>query len=852
MKAAIKVIAISFFLWVLPTGKKAMAQSCQGTVPHYTLNLTGASDSVWSSASVARTGRCCGLANPWRCIHFTVTLDSNSMGVRLDVSGTSTGYNFQNNCGSSTSVGDTMCLTGGGTYELTICVSGASSNQVYTVTSIPKPSMNISGVVVNPGCTKSLVAKGYIESSITWRSATNNSTYNSYLSCLSACDSTVFTMPVSGFPAYVDYIVTGTQKSSKCGSFTTTDTVRIYKNPSATTVNAGSDTTVCSHLNRVNLNGVVTNATGRTWTGRGGNFIGDSTTANPIYVPSSAEISAGSTYLVLTATGGNGCVTIRDTLSIVIYQAPNPTIMGSIKICQGATNSVYSVTAGTGHSYDWHVVGGTMTSGQGTNSVNVTWGNSGPGYIYMIQADANGCQGVGAISTISRFDFNSLPLTDATVGPDATYNDADAYPDGQGYRITTNTGGSKGIDLTVPGAVFDRGKMCMTFAWQRDENEADFFTRGGITYRIRGGALQIGIRINNGSGGYTDIGPLNTGYTVPHDDIFRYFTFCYDSATGKAITMMNDSVVWTYNGTPGRSLYWTGAGSAQFGVIMDGSGNGRPLLDWANISIPVTIIPKPSAVLTGTTPLCQGLTGGYKATDSIAYYSYNWLPNGGTVISGQGTDSARIQWNSSGTRTLTLVISDTINECDSTLTMNVLVNPQPTASITGTDTLCTNTQATYRTPALSNAIYLWSAPSGTVSGASNLDSVMITYTTSGIKTVSLTVIDTISGCSTQVTQQVLVDTLPVGNISGPNPVCMGSVANLYQTASNGLYTYNWNATNGNITSGAGTHAVAVTWPTAGAGNMALTITKAPGGCQINLNYGVTILPKPVLGPIQHQ
>ncbi len=755
MKTIKKAILFLLFLSAILVGKETLAQSCTGTVPHYNVNLSSNASGTWSSSSVSRAGQCCGLSSSYNCIHFSVTLHPDAAGIKVSASGTVTGYTFESTCGSSTNIGDTLCVNTTGTREITICRSGSSSSKVYTVTSIPKP-----------------------------------------------------------------------------------------------TANAGNDTSICSAANSVQLNGSISNGTGGVWKGRGGNFIGDSTTLKPIYVPSYAEVQAGSTYLILTPTGSKCSAVKTDTLFITIYSAPMPVISGNTIICEGTKNVAYSVNSTVGHTYDWHVVGGTIASGQGTSQVNVNWGNAGPGYIYMVQTDNKGCQGVGAINTISRFDFNSRPLTKATIGPDATSVDADAYSDGIGFRITKNCGGNKGVDLVIPGSVFNRGKICMTFSWQRDESYADFFTRGGVTFKINNGNLELALRISNGLGGYTDVGPLNTGYTIPYDDVFRYFTFCYDSATGVGVAMQFDSVVWTYNGTPGRALYWTGAGNATIGTIMDGSCSGRALLDWSNISIPITIVSLPDASISGPAQICQYKTASYKASDTIGYYKYNWLANGATILSGQSTDSIYVQWDSVGTKSISVILTDTINGCDSTLTFGVIVSPIPVPSITGADSVCQSIETIFTAPTNANYIYQWVASTGTFTGVTTDDTATISFTQGGNHTVSLKITNALTGCDSTITRAIFVDSLPIAIVSGNNPACEGSIGNVYQTTGNSKYSYTWVTTGGTVIAGAGTNEISVNWLALGVGNVHLSIVKAPVGCTTAIDYPVTINAKPVTSIIQ--
>lgn len=922
MKAVIKIVIM---VMLLAAGTRLYAQvSCSGSTPVFTIDMTGNADSIWTSPSISRSGQCCGVSSSDNCIRFDITLDANAQGVTVTVSGGTGTTDYSINCGTAIPVGDTICLSGSTSYTITICKPGTNT-QTYTITSVSKPTLTNDSISTSASCLKQLTVNGLLESSITWKSVGNNTTYNGYLGCLSGCDTTSITIPSSGYPAYVDYVVSGYNKNFGCDTTLFYDTVRVYmhNNPSVSVspnpiqicygissttatasvsgglspyqllwstsdtsstvtlplgthwvrvtdslgcffdydtvvvsnlpqifAHAGNDTSICSAANSIHLNGSVSNATGGVWAGRGGNFIGDSATLNPIYVPSYAEVLAGATYLVLTTTGNGGCNAATDTIIVTIYSAPMPVISGDIKICEGTQNVVYSVNPTVGHTYDWHVVGGAIASGQGTAQVNVNWGNAGPGYIYMVEADNNGCEGVGAINTISRFDFNSRPLTKASIGPDATSSDTDAYSDGFGFRITQNCGGSKGIDLVVPGAVFDRGKICMTFSWQRDESYANFFTRGGVTFKINGGKLELALRISDGMGGYTNVGPLSTGYTVPYDDIHRYFTFCYDSATGVGVAMQFDSVVWTYNGTPGRALYWAGAGSATIGTIMDGSCNGRTLLDWSNISIPITIVSLPDASINGTTQVCQYQTASYVVNDTVGYYTYQWTVNGGTILAGQSSDSIYVQWDSLGIRTVSVVLSDTINGCDSTLSLNVTVNSIPIPSITGQDSVCQSIENIFIAPINANYTYQWVASTGTFTGTTTDDTATISFAQGGNHTISLTITNVLTGCDSTISTLIFVDSLPIAIVSGNNPLCEGSTGNIYQTSANSLYTYTWLPTLGTITSGTGTNAVTVDWPTAGAGNLQLSVSKAPLGCVSITQYPVTVYAKPVTGAIQ--
>jgi hypothetical protein len=188
-------------------------QACDPSTPSFTFDLTGDPDSVWISPNVSRVGLCCGLdpnaKPPIRCIEFFFTLDSEAEGIRFDIASGAIppgALGYQINCGPMTPVGDIICLNGPGPHRLTFCKPGNNPN-TYSITSVAKPKVS-APKVVSDACRGILTATGYNVSTIQWSSVPNNPLYNSYLSCTSACSTTVVTYQ-PGAPAYIDYQISG-------------------------------------------------------------------------------------------------------------------------------------------------------------------------------------------------------------------------------------------------------------------------------------------------------------------------------------------------------------------------------------------------------------------------------------------------------------------------------------------------------------------------------------------------------------------------------------------------------------------------------------------------------------------
>lgn len=458
-----------------------VAQSCSSSTPHFTIDMTGVPDSVWMVDTV-RSGQCCSTTNPDKCIHFTVTLDSRAQGVSVNLTGgTGTTY-YDIGCSSSTLVGDTICLSGVGPYEITICKPG-NNVQTYTIKSIPKPQVAEATVIVNSSCTKEMSVQGLSESSILWYSVGNNSTYNSYLNCTSGCDTTVVTVPLSGYPAYVDYVVSGYNIKMLCDTNKFYDTIRVY-----------------------------------------------------MYNLPSVSVSLDTAYL-----------------------------------CPGTTTAIITATP------------------------------------------------TGGLSPYS-------------------------------------------------------------YLWS-------------------------------------------------------------DSTTTSSISLS-------------AGTYWV------------------------------------------------------RVTDSLGcYYAYD---------------------------TVTLISAS-----------------KPAANITGADTLCQNATQTYRTTASTGKTYLWACNTATFNGATSLDSAVISFTQTGTHTLSLTVIDAVTGCDSTITKQVFVDSLPIASIAGNTPLCEGSLGEIYTTTYNASYGYSWATLGGTIVSGGSSNAATVNWPTIGSNYVQVIVSKRPFGCNTTATYNVLVTPLPVTGPINH-
>jgi uncharacterized repeat protein (TIGR01451 family) len=191
---------------------------------------------------------------------------------------------------------------------------------------------------------------------------------------------------------------------------------------------------------------------------------------------------------------------------------------------------------------------------------------------------------------------------------------------------------------------------------------------------------------------------------------------------------------------------------------------------------------------------------------------------GGTYSWSSGQTTASFSANPAATTTYTVTVTNAAS-CAASSSVVVTVNPLPTASISGTATICNggNTNLT----AAGGGTYLWST------GAT---SALINVNPTANTTYTVTVTNA-SGCTATASQAVTVNPTPTASISGTSTICNGGNTNLTAT---GGGTYLWST--------GATSALINVNPTANA-TYTVTVTNA-SGCTATASQAVTVNPLP--------
>jgi hypothetical protein len=589
------------------------------------------------------------------------------------------------------------------------------------------------------------------------------------------------------------------------------------------TANAGIDKTICANAT-ASIAGVIGgSATSLTWTGGTGTYSPNNTTASITYTPSAAEKAAGFATLILTANDPDGsgpCVSATDTVKIFITALPSAgTISGSTAVCKSQSGLAYSVVNQSGITYTWTVPSGaSITSGQGTNSIVVSYSGSAVSGTIGVTA-SNSCGSSNATLSVTVI---AAPVTAPITGNTSVC----LNQTGVGYSTPAQSGMT--YTWTVPSGVnitAGAGTNSITTTW----------TSSAVSGLVQ---LQIG----NSCGTLTSSTAVTVSSAPTTPTVTGTATLCA-GATG---------VIYSITAQSGASYVWTVPANV---TITGGQGTNSITTTWSanavsgsvsvavtkscgttNGSFAVTVNRAPTTpTITGNASVCPNTAGVVYSVVAQSGASYVWtVPANVAITGGQGTNSITTTWNAnavSGNVGVTLS-----NSCgNSSISFAVTVGTAPaTTTITGSTLIC-------GVQSQSGATYTWTVPANvSITSGQGTNSIVTSWAAgaaSGNVGISIT-----TNCGTTIGSLAVTKSNPPSTptITGTANVCPNTTGVVYSVAAQSGVTYLWSIPSGvTITAGQGTNSITTTWGAgAVAGNVSVAISNTCG--TVNANYAVTV------------
>ena len=649
----------------------------------------------------------------------------------------------------------------------------------------------------------------------------------------------------AGATSYAWSIVNGTITSATniqtitytAGASGTVDLTLVVTNgsgcPASNTVNVTINANPATPAISPSPASVCANSTGNTASGPAGATTyfwsivnGTITSATNIQTITYTAGASGTVDLTLTVTNAAGCSATSNTANVTINPNPAaPTITPTpAQVCANSTGNSASGPAGA-TTYSWSIVNGTITSAANIQTITYTAGASGTTDLTLTVTNASGC----SASNTTNVTINASPATPtitpapAQVCANSTGNSASGPAGATSYAwsivngtitsatniqtITYTAGASGTVDLTL---VVSNPSGCTT------SNTVNVTINANpTTPAITPSPAQVCAN----STGNTASGPAGaTSYAW--------------SITNGTITSATNIQTITYtagpSGTVGLTLVVTNAAGCS-------ASNSSNVTINANPTTP-TITPTPAQV-------CANSTGN-SASGPAGATSYAWSIVNGTITSATNIQTITYTAGATGTVDLTLVVTNAAG-CSASNTANVTINANPaTPTITPTPAqVCANSTGNTASGPAGATSYAWSIVNGTITSATNIQT--ITYTAGATGTVDLTLVVTnAAGCSASNTVNVTINANPATPAITPTPasVCANSTGNSASGPA-GATSYAWSIVNGTITSAANIQTITYTAGASGTTDLTLVVTN-PAGCSASNTVNVTINANP--------
>jgi hypothetical protein len=552
------------------------------------------------------------------------------------------------------------------------------------------------------------------------------------------------------------------------------------------------------------------------WTQLGTNIATGVAVTAMINIPNTAVqgvtgMRIRSNYIGHPNGADNACTTINGEteeyrIRIVPPCTQGPATPGIIvantttKICPGDTRTYTIAFAADADSYNWTAPdGGTITSGQGTNSVTVSYGAGFTANDTIRVTAVNAC-GNSLVSRFSRVYRGTAPATPYVTGNRVAGCGQTNVP----YLITTPVLG-------------------YTYNWSWSDPLATITSgegTGAINTDFASGFTTAVLSVTASNGCGTSL-PRNTTVkngpapTVPAAVTGDLILSCESSVGSYAISVPIPDLTynWSWNtplatvtdGQGGSSINAEFASGYTTGILSvtatNACGTGLP----RNVTVKGASTAPPDAIAGNLIAGCGNTNVPYSVVTPVPGMIYTWSwdslgATGAVISSGQGSSSITVDYSTTFTKGILKVTATSPCGTSTARSVTVKKGPVPTvSSITGPNYgVCSDAGIPYTVSATSFTgfeVYAWSFADpaiATIATGQGTPSVTVDYAQGfiGIGYVQVSVTD---GCGTSVLRKYAVRARPAKPSvpSGPDVVCAGSSHSYTSAPVYGALNYTW-------------------------------------------------------------
>ncbi|HOE58976.1 MAG TPA: hypothetical protein PLG54_04610 [Bacteroidales bacterium] len=482
-------------------------------------------------------------------------------------------------------------------------------------------------------------------------------------------------------------------------------------------------TSVCqSSTGNVYTVAAIVNATGYSWTVPSGATITAGANTNTITVSYGASAVSGNVSVYGTNSCGSGA---SSSLAVTVNPRPVPTISGPATVCAGTSGNVYTTQTGMSN-YTWTVsAGGTITAGQGSNSVTVTWNTAGGQNVTVTYTNAAGC----SASTPATYNVTVNALPTPTIS-----GNTNLCQGSTGVNYTTQSGMTNYVWAVSSGGNITggQGTNAITVNWNGSGAQTV-----SVNYINASGCTASSPSVLNVTVNPTPTPSIN-GPANPclSPNYYDYFTEA--GMSNYQWTVSSGGSIYSGQGTANLRVIWNTTGLQSISVSYV-SPQGCMMPGPYSKTIFVQPLPNAAGAITGSGEVCAGESGVvYSVGNILNATSYQWtVPGGATIVSGQGSNTITVNFASNAISGEVSVAG--MNGCGLGVPsfLAVIVKPLPgvAGTIAGHPNVCQGaTNVTYSVAPIANASgYVWSLPVGaSITAGANTNSIKVSFSENAV------------------------------------------------------------------------------------------------------------------------
>jgi gliding motility-associated-like protein len=525
----------------------------------------------------------------------------------------------------------------------------------------------------------------------------------------------------------------------------------------------------------------------------------------------------------------NGCggKLASDIFRVTVTRAAGPNaINGPATVCDPATVRSYTAAGPVPASYRWRITGGTITGGQGTNTVQVTWASANTtGTLSLKGISTYGCLSDSVVKTV---DIRPLPaLTATALAPSIC----------QGTSTTLTVTGQTGLTYVWTGGGINATTTSVTVSPTATTTYTVTGTDGTCTTTTTV-TVTVTAPPTANAGPDRTICP-NVASTPLGVASVTGLTYSWSPATGLSSTTVAQPTVTLPN--------TTSSPITQTYTLTVSSGPNCS----STSSVVVTVSPAAVADAGPARSTCSGVASAAIGTAALAGYTYSWSPATGlsSTTAAQPTVTLTNTTAAPITQTYTVTATNAAG-CTATSTVVVTINPAAVALPGPAISFCSGTVSAPLggTPVpVPGTTYSWTPTTGLSNPNSPNPTVTGTNTTGAPITTTYTLTaTTANGCVASATVAVTINPAAVADAGPARATCSNvPVAIGNGTAVTGT-TYAWSPATG--LSSTSVSNPTVTLPNLTGANITQTYTltaTTANGCVSTGTVVVTVFPAAV-------